>query len=112
MVQQLSQPSGILQKKPSQHRLKSRGLPIGLGGAPAGTRAGLVASAQDQAAFRLAQQRIQSPQGLGLGFGLHPGHHRPVKIGGPRRSAAVTLPLVKFPDRIPQPGQLGRGKRW
>jgi hypothetical protein len=35
-----------------------------------------------------------------------------VKIGGPRRSAAVTLPLVQFPDRIPQPGQLGRGKRW
>lgn len=110
MVQQLSQPSGVLQKKPSQHRLKSRGLPIGPGSAAAGPPTRLVAAAQNQPPLRLAEQRMETLQGFGLGFGLHGGHHRPVQVAGPGRLAAVAQPLVQFPDRIPQPGQLGGGQ--
>lgn len=83
MVQQLSQPSGVLQKKPSQHRLKSRGLPIGPGGAAAGTPSRLITAAQHQAALQLAQQGIQTPQGFRLGFGLDFRHHGPVQVGRP-----------------------------
>ncbi len=85
MVQQLSQPSGVLQKKPSQHRLKSRGLPIGPGGAAAGTPSCLVTAAQHKPSFRLAQQGIQTPQGFRLGFGLDLRHHSPVQVGRPGR---------------------------
>jgi hypothetical protein len=60
--------------------------------------------------FVVGQAREWQGLSFGLGFGLHGGHHRPVQIAGPGRPAAVAQALVQFPDRIPQPGQLGRGQ--
>ena len=109
-IEQFGKPLRIAQKQPSQHRLKSRGLPIQARIAATGAAAGAVAATTHQIALPIAQQGFQPLQGLRLGLRTHPPDHGPMQIQRTGRTAAVPLPLMQFPDRIAQPGQLQGGK--
>ena len=109
-IEQFGKPLRIAQKQPSQHRLKSRGLPIQARIAATGAAAGAVAATPHQIALPIAQQGFQPLQGLRLGLRTHPPDHGPMQIQRTGRTAAVPLPLMQFPDRIAQPGQLQGGK--
>jgi hypothetical protein len=78
MVQQLSQPSGVLQKEPSQHRLKSRGRPVIAGLAATRSPAGLIAAAQHQPQLLVAEQGMKALEDPGLGLRLDLTHHGPM----------------------------------
>lgn len=106
VIQQLGQPPWIAQKEPSQHRLKSRGLPIGRWVAAARPRTGAIAAATHLVALLRAEQRLQPQQGTGLGLGLDLGHNGPVQVGTPPGPAAMPQTLVQLPDRVTEPGQL------
>ena len=115
VIQQLGQPPRISQKEPSQHRLKSRGLPIE--GPITATRpgAGPVATAPDLLPLLRREPRIEPLQGFGLGLGLHRGHHGAMQIGRTAGLAAMAQPLMQIPDGISEPGKLQRpqiGLRW
>ena len=106
MIQKLGKPLGIPQKEPAHHCLKSRGPAIARRITASGAPAGPVAAAAHQFPLLVIQKRLQLLQRPGLGLGPHPGHHRLVQLIGAARLLAVAQPLVQFPDRIPQPGQL------
>jgi len=105
-IQQLGKPPWIPQKEPSQHRLKSRGLPIAAGFAWAGSPAGPITPASDLLPLVLTQQRLEDPQRTGLGLGLHFLHHRLVQMLRSGRPVTLPQPLMEFPHRISEPGQL------
>ncbi len=109
-IEQFGKPLRIAQKQPSQHRLKSRGLPIKSRVGATGTAAGAVAATPHQIPLPLAQQGLKPLQGLRLGRRAHAPYHGPVQILRTGRPLAVPLPLVQLPDRIAQPGQLQGGK--
>lgn len=106
MIQQLSEPSGVPQKEPAHHCLKSRGLAIGRRVAAAGSPASPVASPPHPVPLLVGEQGIQPGKGLGLGPGAHLLHDGPVQGIAAPRLPAVAQALVQFPDRIPEPGQL------
>ncbi len=106
VIQQLGQPPWIAQKEPSQHRLKSRGLPISRRVAPTRAGTGPIAAAAHLVTLLDGQQRLQPCQGTGLGLRLHLSHHGPVQVSTTAGPAAMTQALVQFPDRVTEPGQL------
>jgi len=106
VIQQLGQPPGISQKEPSQHRLKSRGLPIQGSIAAAGPRSGPVAAAAHLFPLLRLQPGIELLQGMGLGLSLDLRHRGPMEVAGTARMAAKAQPLMQIPDRITEPGQL------
>lgn len=106
LIQQLGQPSRIAKKEPSQHRLKSRGLPIG-GGIPSpGAAAGPIAASSHLLQFLDPQQPLEALQGPRLGLSLDLVDHSPMQISTASWAGTVTQTLVQIPHRIPQPGQL------
>ncbi len=106
VIQKLGKPPRIPQKEPSQHRLKSRGLPIPTRFGGAGTPAGPVAAAADLLPLAVEQQRLEHQQGPGLGLRPDFRHHGTVQIPQPGRPPAMAQPLVQLPHRIPEPGKL------
>jgi hypothetical protein len=110
VIQELGQPPRISQKEPSQHRLKSRGLPIQGPVTSPGTGAGPVAAAPDLLALLRRQPGIQPLQGPGLGLSLHLRHHGVMQIGGTSGLPAMAQPLMQIPDGITEPGELERSK--
>jgi len=108
VVQQLGQPPWVPQKEPSQHRLKSRGLPIGGSLRAARSAASPVAAATHQIPLLLVQHGVQALESRHLGLGPHNRHHGPVGAGGSGGLPAVEQALVEFPHRIAEPGQLLR----
>jgi hypothetical protein len=106
VIQQRGQPWGILQKEPSQHRLKSCGLPIAGRVAAAGSPAGSVATAPHQLLFPGGEQGRQPGKGFRLGLGPHLAHHGTMQIGTTPGLAALAQPLVQFPDGVAKPGEL------
>jgi hypothetical protein len=110
MVKQLGQPPWIPQKEPSQHRLKSRGLPIGRGIGAARSPGGAVAATAHPIQLRFAKQGLQLLQYLYLGLGLNSRHYGTMHCGRPGRLTALAESLVQFPNRIPQPGKLDRSE--
>jgi len=110
LIQQLCKPSGVPQKEPAHHCLKSRGPPIdGRIAAPWSTP-GPVASPSHPVAFGGAQQWLQPLKGPGLGFGADLFDNGTMQGVAATGLPAVAQPLMQFPDRIPQPGQLQRTK--
>jgi hypothetical protein len=89
VIQQCGQPWGILQKEPSQHRLKSRGPPIPSRVATAGSPTGPVAATPHQILFPGGEQRLEAGEGFGLGLRPHLTHHGTVQIGASPRLAAL-----------------------
>jgi len=108
MGQQLGQPLGIPKKEPSQHRLKSRGLSVSARRTTPAGAPGPIAPPSGQITFVVVEERIQLLQGPGLGFGLNFGDHSSVQIVAAPGPLTVAQPLVQFPHRIAQPGQLQR----
>ncbi len=106
LIQQLGQPSRIAKKEPSQHRLKSRGLPIGAGIPPPRSATGPVTTPPHLLQLLGPQQAIKALQGSGLGLGLHLLDHGPMQISTASWAGTVAQALVKIPHRISQPGQL------
>ena len=106
VIQQLGKPPWIPQKEPSDHRLKSRGPCIDTGLCRPGPPAGPVPAPADLLPLVGSEPGLETGEGPGLGPGLHVGHHRPVQIPGTGGCAAMAQPLMEFPDRIAQPGQL------
>jgi len=106
VIQQLGQPPGISQKEPSQHRLKSRGLPVNGWITAARSRTGTVAAAAHLFTLLRLQPGIKPAQGLRLGLGFHRRHHGPMQVSGTTGLAAMPQPLMQIPDRIPEPRQL------
>ena len=106
VIQKFSQAAWIFEKEPANHRLKSRGLPLKGTVLPPRSPARPIATAPDQALFPGSEMGLEPLQGRRLGFRPHLGHHLVVEITGAARGVAVLQPLVQFPDRIPQPGQL------
>lgn len=109
-VEQLGKPLRITQKQPSQHRLKSRGLPIVSRIAAPGPATGPVTATPHPIALAIAKQWIQAGEGLGLGSGPHLAHHGAVQILRAPGAMALPAPLVELPDGIPEPGQLEGGE--
>jgi hypothetical protein len=110
VIQQRGQPWRILQKEPSQHRLKSCGLPVPGRIAAAGPPAGPIAATPHQILFPRGEQGLKSSQSFGLGLRPHLAHHGAMQIGPPARLAALAQPLVQFPDGIAEPGELQGAK--
>jgi len=106
MIQQLGEPSGVPQKEPAHHCLKSRGLPIGGRIATPGSSPGPVPAPPHPVPLQIVEQRIQPQQCGGLGSGPDFLHNSPVQAVAAAGLTALTQPLMEFPDRIPQPGQL------
>jgi len=106
VIQQLGKPPRIPQKEPSQHRLKSRGLPVAAGFGRPGSAAGLVTAAADLFPFAFAKPRLENPEGPGLGLRPDLRHHGAVQILRAGRPAAMAQALVQLPHRIAEPGQL------
>jgi hypothetical protein len=105
-IQQLGQPSRIAKKEPSQHRLKSRGLPIGGGIPPAGSATGPVATPSHLLKLLRSEQTLQPPQSPCLGLGLDLLDHGPMQISTASWAGTVAQTLVQIPYRVSQPGQL------
>lgn len=95
-----------MEKQPAQQSLETGGLGIGGGIGSTRTTAGAVASTADQILLRLAEQSLQTLQGLGLGSGPHGPHNLAVQFMGPGWPTAADLSLMEFPDSIPEPGEL------
>ena len=117
VIQQLGQPLRIPEKEPSQHRLKSRGLPIGGRLSGPGTATGAVATTPHQVALLAGEQWLQAAQRGRLRLRLHLAHHSPVQVGGTAGAVAVPQALMQLPHGIPQPGKLedpqfSGGSRW
>jgi hypothetical protein len=110
VIQQRGQPLGILQKEPSQHRLKSRGLAIAGRVPTAGSPAGTVAAASHQCLLPGGQQGLQPGEGLSLGFSPHLPHHGAVQISASPRLATLAQALMQFPNGIAEPGELEGAK--
>ena len=117
LIQQLGQPSRIAKKEPSQHRLKSRGLPIGAGIPPPRSATGPVTTPPHLLQLLGSQQPLEALQGPCLGLSLDLVDHRPMQISTASWAGTVAQTLVEIPDRIAQPGQLqsaefyaGRGR--
>jgi hypothetical protein len=106
VIEQFGKPLRIAQKQPSQHRLKSRGLPIKGRISTPRAATGPVTAAPHQIQLLGTEAGFKPLEGFGLGRGLHPGDHSPVQIKGPGGLAAVDQALMQLPDRIPQPGEL------
>ena len=106
--QQLGQPLGIPKKEPSQHRLKSRGLSVRARRTSAAGAPSPIASSSGQITFVVVEERLELLQRLSLGCGLNLGDHGSVQIVAAPGPLTMTQPLVQFPHRIAQPGQLQR----
>jgi hypothetical protein len=89
VIQQRGQPWGILQKEPSQHRLKSCGPPVPGRVTAAGSPASPVAAAPHQILFPRGEQGLQPGEGFGLGLRPHLAHHGAMKIDASPRLAAL-----------------------
>ncbi len=106
VIEQFGKPLRIAQKQPSQHRLKSRGLPIKGRISTPRAATGPVATAPHQSQLLRPEAGFQALEGFSLGRSPHPRDHRPMQIKGPGGLAAVDQALMQLPDRIPQPGEL------
>jgi len=101
LIQQIGQPPRIAKKEPSQHRLKSRGLPIGGGIPPSGSAPGPIATPAHLLQFLGPQQSLQALQGPGLGLGLDLIDHGTMQVSTASWAGAEAQSLVQLPDRIP-----------
>ncbi len=106
LIQQLGQPPRIAKKEPSQHGLKSRGLPIGGGIPPSGSATGPIATPAHLLQFVVPQQPLQALERPGLGLGLDLVDHGAMQVSTASWAGAEAQSLMQIPDRIPQPGQL------
>jgi hypothetical protein len=95
-----------VKKEPAQQRLKTRGLSVDSRIPPPRPPTGTVAAPPHQIALGLAEQGIETFQGLGLGIGSHHLHHLLMQGLGAGRTPAALQAMVQLPYRIPQPGQL------
>ena len=108
MIQQISQPSWIVQKQPANHCLKPCGLPIdSCIGAP-GTTTGTVAPSTDQVLLLCVEDWQQSVEGCGLGICANLGHDGFMESVRLARTLTQAKTLMQLPDRISDPGQLQR----
>ena len=106
-AQQLAQALRIVQVEPAHHCLKSRGPSIDGRVQMAGATTGGIATPPDPFPFFLAQQRFEALEGQALGLGTDASHTGIVQPAWTCHLSHQVLALMKFPDRIPQPGQLG-----
>ena len=94
LIQQLGQPSRIAKKEPSQHRLKSRGLPIGAGIPPARSATGPITAPPHLLQLLGSQQATKALQSSRLGLGLHLRHHGPMQISTASWAGTMAQTLV------------------
>ena len=95
-----------MEKKPAQKGLEAGGLAIGRGLTPARPPASPVPPPPHQVPFGFAEQAIETLQAAGLGVGTHHLHHLLMQGLAAPRPPAPLQPVVQFPHRIPQPGEL------
>ena len=106
VIQQLGQPPWVPQKEPSQHRLKSRGLPINGSFGSAGPTTGPVAAASDEILLTRREQGLEPLQRGHLGLGTYSLNHGAMGRGWTGGLLAMQQPVMQLPHRIAKPGKL------
>ena len=106
VIQEFSQAAWILEKEPAHHRLKSCGLTVEGSLLVPRSPTRPVASPPHQILFTGPEVGLEAFEGCRLGFCPHLGNHLIVQVCRPPGGVAALQPLVEFPHRITQPGQL------